>query len=246
MNNMSKMRNTSLEPYYLQFSVVPISVVVASLNEEEGIGLTIEELQRNLVNPQIIVVDGNSFDKTAKIAKKLGAEVLIQVGKGKGDAMAQGLKHLNPAAKYVVFTDADFTYPAKFLPKMIEILDQNKSVGMVIGNRFKGEINSQKSLTNAFYLGNRILAFAQHAVNGIKLEDPLSGLRVIRRELIEGWIPKSKGFDIEVEMNYLVERKELETIEIPIDYRDRLGEKKLKLKHGIGIFKRIISESFYA
>ena len=221
-----------------------ISVVIASLDEEEGIGLTIEELQRNLGYPHIIVVDGKSVDKTAEIAKNMGAEVFLQEGKGKGDALFQGFKRLSPEDQYVIFTDADFTYPAEYLPKMIAVLDQDAQVGMVIGNRFKGE-NSQKSLTNAFYLGNRLLAFAQHAVNGIKLEDPLSGLRVVRGNILEGWKPKSKGFDVEAELNYRVEQKGFKIVEIPIDYRVRLGEKKLKLRHGFGILKRIISESFY-
>ena len=222
-----------------------VSVVVAALNEEIGIGPTLEELQRVLANPYMLVVDGNSHDRTLEIAKNMGAEVLLQEGKGKGDAISQGIKRLNPESRYVIFTDADFTYPAEFIPKMIEVLDQDHRVGMVIGNRFKGEINLQRSLTNAFYLGNRLLAFAQHVMNGIKLEDPLSGLRVVRKGILEGWEPKSKGFDVEAEMNYRVEQKGFEIVEIPINYRARLGEKKLKLRHGFGILKRIISESFY-
>jgi glycosyltransferase involved in cell wall biosynthesis len=221
-----------------------ISVVIASLNEEEGIGPTLEELQKNLKNPQLIVVDGKSVDKTTEIAQSMGAEVFLQEGKGKGDALFQGFKRLSSDVEYVVFTDADFTYPAEYLPKMIDILDQESQVGMVVGNRFQSE-DSQKYPNNAFYIGNRLLAFAQHAVNGIKLEDPLSGLRVIRRSILENWKPKSKGFDVEVEMNYRVEQKGFKIVEIPIVYRARLGEKKLKLRHGFGILKRIISESFY-
>jgi hypothetical protein len=117
---------------------------------------------------------------------------------------------------------------------------------MIIGNRFEGESNSQKSLGNAFYWGNRALAFVQHVVDGIDLDDPLSGLRVVRREIVEGWKIRSKGFDVEAEMNYRVEQKGFEIVEFPINYRVRLGEKKLKLRHGFEILKRIISESLYA
>jgi dolichol-phosphate mannosyltransferase len=143
-----------------------------------------------------------------------------------------------------VFTDADFTYPAEYVPKMVEVLDQNPDVGMVIGNRFNGEHNFNKSATNPFYIGNRLLAFAQRVLNGIKLEDPLSGLRVVKWEILEGWKTKSKGFDIEVELNLLVDRKGRQIVEIPIEYRSRLGEKKLKLRHGFGIFRRILAEGF--
>ena len=221
-------------------------VLIAALNEEEGIGLTITELQTHLDRPYILIIDGKSTDQNVEIAMSVGADVISQDKSGKGDALAKGLKHLDFTADYVVFTDADYTYPAEYLPEMIAILEKDPEVGMVIGNRFKGELNSQKSLAKTFYMGNRILAFAQHTVNGIKLEDPLSGLRVIRKEILKDWKIKSKGFDIEVEMNYRVERKGFKTVEIPIDYRVRLGEKKLKMRHGLGILKRIISESFYS
>jgi dolichol-phosphate mannosyltransferase len=145
--------------------------------------------------------------------------------------------------RYVVFTDADFTYPAEYVPKMVEILDQDPKVGMVIGNRFNGEHNFDKSATNPFYIGNRLLAFAQYVVNGVKLGDPLSGLRVVRSEILEGWKPKSKGFDVEAEMNALIGREGYKIVEISINYRRRLGEKKLKLRHGLGIMKRILAES---
>ena len=225
--------------------IVSTQVIMAALNEEEGIGLTIAELQAHLGSAHVLVVDGKSSDRTIEVARSKGADVIFQDGSGKGDALAKALKYLNSTADYVVFMDADFTYPAEFIPEMIEILKQDHRVGMVIGNRFKGEINFQKSSKNTFYVGNRLLAFAQNMVNGFTLEDPLSGLRVVRKEILEDWQPKSKGFDVEAEMNYRVEKKGFEIVEIPINYRARLGEKKLKLRHGFGILRRIISESFY-
>ena len=60
-----------------------VSVVIATLNEEEGIGPTISELQKVLHNPYLIVVDGNSVDRTIEIAKNMGADVLLQEGREK-------------------------------------------------------------------------------------------------------------------------------------------------------------------
>jgi glycosyltransferase involved in cell wall biosynthesis len=219
-----------------------VSVVIATLNEEEGIGPTIGELQKILNKPYLVVVDGNSVDKTIEIAKNMGADVLLQEGKGKGDAMFQGFQPLCSKVRFIAFTDADFTYPAEYVPKMLEILEQNPNVGMVIGNRFRGNINDSRSVANPFYLGNKLLAFAQLVINGVKLGDPLSGLRVVRSEVLDGWKPKSKGFDVEAEMNSLVERKGYQIVEVPIDYRNRMGQKKLKLRHGLGIMKRIMAE----
>jgi glycosyltransferase involved in cell wall biosynthesis len=221
-----------------------ISVVIATLNEEEGIGPTIDELQRILGNSHVVVVDGKSVDRTIEIAKNMGVDVLLQEGKGKGDAMFQGLKQLPPTSRYIVFTDADFTYPAEYVPKMLEVLEHDPTVGMVVGNRFGGDHNHDKSTRRSFYLGNKVLAFAQYAINGIKLNDPLSGLRVVRAEILQRWTPKSKGFDVEAELNSVVDREGYRIVEIPIEYRIRLGEKKLKLRHGLGIMKRMVAESF--
>lgn len=220
-----------------------IVIMIATLNEEKGIGPTIQEVRSFLDDAEILVVDGRSVDKTVEIAKNMGANVILHDRKGKGHAIEQGLRQLNSNARYVVFIDADFTYPAEFIPEMVKIMDQNPGVGMVIGNRFNGEFNFKNAISDAFYLGNRLLAYAQHVFNGVKLFDPLSGLRVVRHEALKAWKPKSEGFDIEAEMNFLVERKGYRIVEIPIRYRQRLGEKKLKLRHGFTILKRILSES---
>jgi hypothetical protein len=124
---------------------------------------------------------------------------------------------------------------------MIKILEQNPEVGMVCGNRFTSQLDS-KALINRFYLGNKLLALSHHVLNGIALHDPLTGLRVIRAEILKNLKLKSNGFDIEVELNSIVRKKGYKTVEVPIQYRQRLGEKKLKMKHGATILKRIMTE----
>jgi dolichol-phosphate mannosyltransferase len=219
-------------------------VIVAALNEEAGIGLTIAELKDNLDSPHIIVVDGHSSDRTAEIAKNLCVEVAYQDGIGKGDAIVKALSLTDIDADYIVLTDADFTYPAKHIPDMIKILEQNLEVGMVCGNRFTSQLDN-KALINRFYLGNKLLALSHHILNGIALHDPLTGLRVIRAEILQNLKLKSNGFDIEVELNSIVQKKGYKTVEIPIQYRQRLGEKKLKMKHGATILKRIMTETVF-
>jgi glycosyltransferase involved in cell wall biosynthesis len=221
-----------------------ILAIIADLNEEHGIGLTIAELRRYLEKPWILVVDGNSRDRTAEVAKELYADVIFQEGKGKGDAIAQAIRYVNWDVDYAVLTDADYTYPAEYLPQMIRILDENPNVGMVCGNRFNHHLNVG-AMKDAFNFGNKLLAFSHTLLNGVALRDPLTGLRVIRWEILKGWTPKSKGFDIEVELNHHVERKGLGIVEVDIPYRIRIGEKKLKLKHGVTIMRRILSESVY-
>src|SRR5665647_570889 len=207
-------------------------VIIAALNEEEGIGLTITEMMDVLDNPQMIVVDGKSTDRTSEIAKNLGATVICQDGTGKGDALAKALESIEPQTEYVVLTDADFTYPAESVPKMIKLLESNPEVGMVCGNRFNGKVDS-KALRPVFALGNKLIAFVHNVLNGIQLQDPLTGLRVVRAQILRDWKVQSKGFDIEVELNQQVNQSGYRIVEVPIQYRQRLGEKKLGLKHSV-------------
>ncbi len=218
--------------------------VIAALNEEEGIGLTIAELKEALFTSHILVVDGHSSDRTVEVAKNLGADVVFQDGLGKGDAIAKALKQTDNKTDYIILTDADFTYPAKYVREMIEVLEKDPEVGMVCGNRFNGQVDSE-ALRSRFYLGNKLLAFAHRMLNSVNLSDPLTGLRVIRGEILIDWKVKSKSFDIEVELNSLIEKKGYKSVEVPIQYRQRLGEKKLKMRHGAVILKRIMSEALF-
>jgi dolichol-phosphate mannosyltransferase len=79
-------------------------------------------------------------------------------------------------------------------------------------------------------------------LNGVSLADPLTGLRVVRAGILRNWVVQSKGFDVEVELNHHVERAGFGIVEIPINYRERLGQKKLGIKNGAEIFKRIMLE----
>jgi dolichol-phosphate hexosyltransferase len=220
-------------------------VMIAALNEEEGIGLTIAELQQHLRFPNVLVVDGWSTDRTVEIAKNMGADIAFQDGIGKGDAISKAIECANlDDIDYVVLTDADFTYPASHVPEMINVLNNNPRVGMVCGNRFGTEID-RNALRNIFYIGNRLIAFTHNFFNGIQLVDPLTGLRVVRAQVLKDWKVKSKGFDIEVELNHMVERQGYSIAEVPIMYRQRLGEKKLRARDGASILKRIMLESLY-
>lgn len=217
-------------------------LIIAALNEAPGIGPTIAEMKATLENIPVIVVDGKSSDCTVEIAKSLGAKVVCQDGLGKGDALAKALEYTDPNVDYIVLTDADHTYPAEYVPAMITVLENNPLVGMVCGNRLTGQIDKE-ALRSVFHTGNRLLALVNNMLSGVQLQDPLTGLRVIRAEILKGWLPKSKGFDIEIELNHLVEKRGFGIQEIPIFYRVRLGEKKLKASHGFAILKRMLLET---
>lgn len=217
-------------------------VFITALNEEEGVGVTISELSESVHAQRILVIDGHSHDRTVEIAKDHGAEIVFQNGRGKGDALSKAVECMGSDVEYVVITDADYTYPAEYVPEMIQTLEDMPQVGMVCGNRFNGQTSSVFQVR--FWFGNKLLTFAHSVLNGVDLKDPLTGLRVIRADILRNFAIKSKGFDVEVELNNQVGRQGFETLEVPIGYRERLGEKKLGMKHGATILKRILYESF--
>lgn len=79
-------------------------IIIAALDEEEGIGLTISELNKNLQYPHVLVVDGNSTDRTVEVAKNMGADIVFQDGHGKGDALAKALEFLTQSITLFLLT----------------------------------------------------------------------------------------------------------------------------------------------
>jgi len=221
-----------------------VQVIITALNEEHGIGLTITELMRHLESVKVLVVDGKSVDRTVEIAKELGAEIVYQDGTGKGDALAKGIRFMDSSVEYTIITDADYTYPVDAVHKMIKILKMNPNVGMVCGNRYAERTNAV-AFHSLLSFGNRLIALTHYLLNGVRLQDPLTGLRVVRANLLRSWQVQSKGFDIEVELNHFIERMGYSTVEVPIQYRPRVGQKKLKISDGAIILKRIMIEAVY-
>lgn len=217
-----------------------ILIVIPTLNEEWGLGPTITEINHYHNRIQILVVDAKSTDSTTDIAKSLGAKVIFQKKSGKGDAITTAIEQCKEKnLKYLGLIDADFTYPAIYIETMLNMLEKNPKAGMICGNRSRAKVQFSDTF-NKFQLGNKILSKIHNLINGVNMEDPLTGLRIIRWKIIKEWKPKSKGFDIEVELNHHIKKSEYNIIEIPIDYRNRIGKKKLGIRHGFTILKRII------
>lgn len=231
----------------LPYANPDLPVIIPVLNEEDGIGPTLKEIKDEFaatpLKPACYVIDGNSTDKTIDIAQSMGAHIIRQNGKGKGNALMEALKALPETTKYVVIIDGDYTYPANHIPKMLRAIAANPKIGMVTGNRFEKRFNLQWAIRSPYYIGNRILAVAHYVLNKVHMRDPLTGLRIVRYDLVKDWAPKSAGFDIEVELNAHIEKSGYEILETPIEYRNRLGDKKLQVRHGFYILYRIVREA---
>src|SRR3989339_1761518 len=116
-----------------------ISVVLPCRNEERGIGICIKKIKKILKEKDYeIIVSDSSTDKSAEIAKKLGAKV-VKHKKGYGDALITGLN--SAKGDFLIFADCDCSYDFAELRKFISALHQGYD--FVIGSRFKGNIEKR-------------------------------------------------------------------------------------------------------
>ena len=98
-----------------------ISVIIPALNEEKNIAKVISCVKKCNLIDEIIVVDNNSIDRTASIAKEMGTTTLLCKNRGKGYAMECGIKSCS--SDYVIFVDGDIgDYESNFLDKMLRPL----------------------------------------------------------------------------------------------------------------------------
>ncbi len=203
-----------------------VTVVIPTLNERDAIGLVIDEF-RNCGYSNILVVDGGSTDGTVEIVRSKGVKLVFQEGKGKASAIATALRYVD--TPYVLIVDGDYTYPARFLDEMLRVMEEHRC-DEVIGVRAYGEGH-----TSVFRFGNAVLTKVFNFLFGTKLRDVLSGMYLLRRESVSDLLFEMKGFSIESEIAAHIASTGGRICEVPIEYRKRLGKKKLGIRHGFRI-----------
>ncbi|MDP6043385.1 MAG: glycosyltransferase family 2 protein [Dehalococcoidales bacterium] len=220
-------------------------IILPTLNEEEAIGRVIDEIPvRDLVEKgyevEVLVVDGNSQDRTRQIAEAKGAEIIIESRKGKGRAMRTAFGLVD--ADFVFMLDADYTYPATYIPEMLAILRRDHSV--VIGSRLKGEIE-KGGMSRLNVVGNHLLTLMASILYRTKMSDLCTGYWGFRKEVISNLDLTADGFDFEADLFSQVVKKGYRLGEIPINYRRRQSLAKLNsIKDGLKIGRALISRRF--
>jgi glycosyltransferase involved in cell wall biosynthesis len=222
-----------------------ISIILPTLNEEETIGRVIDEIPRAALEEagyaiQVLVVDGNSQDRTRKIAKDKGVEVMVEPRKGKGRAMRSSLKTVD--ADFIFMLDADYTYPATYIPDMLNILQHGYDV--VMGSRLKGK-REKGAMSRLNAVGNRLLSLIATVVYQRRISDVCTGYWALRSEVIPNLRLSADGFEFEAELFSQLAKKGYSIAELPIYYRRRPSPPKLSsLKDGTKIGWALITKRF--
>ena len=219
-----------------------ITVVVPTLNEEKNIALVIEELNMNGFS-KIMLIDGNSMDKTVEIAKNMGAKVLNQNGKGKGNALRQAFSH-SDLGEFVVIIDADGSMNPKEILIMLTLL--RIGIDVVKGSRFM-KYGYTEDMTLLRRIGNSFLLTLVNLIWRGNYTDLCYGYMAFSKKAIDTLYPhlKSVGFEIETELLIKALKLGLKVREVPsIEVSRHFGKSNLKTFYdGFRILKTIISEA---
>lgn len=209
-----------------------ISILIPTLNEEQGIKKTIDQIPRNKLSElgydvEVLIVDGDSTDNTRRIATESGARVILEKRKGYGRAYKTGLREAK--GDIIVTLDADGTYPAELIPDYLTKFLEHKVDFMTI-NRFSSMEPGAMSLSHR--LGNAILSFTMRKLYSINVDDSQSGMWVMRNTFIKAIILRSDDMSMSEEIKIIAFRY-FRAIEVMGKYYQRAGTAKLDtFRHG--------------
>ena len=200
-----------------------ISIIIPAINEEESIGLVLNDIPKDIAR-EIIVVDNGSHDNTANVAENLGAKVMLEPLRDYGSACLRGISVLKKDTDIVVFLDGDYSdYPQDMHTILKPILTGKAE--MVIGSRMLGAREKGALLPQAVF-GNKLAAFLIRLFWGFRYTD-LGPFRAITYKVLLSLNMADKNFGWTVEMQIKALKKGLRIVEVPVRYRRRIGKSKI-------------------
>ena len=210
-----------------------ISLVMPCKNEAKALTAALHLVSKQV--DEIIVVDNRSTDKTAKVAKNLGAKVLYEPqnkdGIGYGFALRKGIKQAT--GDIIVCMDGDGSYPVGQIQNLVKLLDI-KNLDFISCSRlpFKNPLD----MSAIRIMGVKILNLFVNLLYEFKIKDSLSGMWVFRKEIVNNLSLSEGGwnFSLEIKLNAIT-NPAIKFAEIAIPYHDRVldSSKQNLLKTGI-------------
>lgn len=238
INTIDDLRRATFTYRSHHFSEFKISVVVPAWNEAHSIEYVVKDFLAQPQVVEVVVMDNNSADGTGEIARRAGARVIGDKYLGYGDAIHKGLNAAT--GDVLVVTEADYSFRAADLPKLLEYL---KDADMVVGTRTTRQLIAQgANMDFLARLGNVIMAKYFELLwfwLMLRLTDVGCSYRAIwRREWLacEGAI-RCLGPDFAPEMVLEIVKARKICIEIPVSYHPRFGGESKHSKGLVGLTK---------
>jgi hypothetical protein len=199
-----------------------ITVVIPCLNEEIALDQVLDGLPSFV--DEVIVVDNNSTDRTAEVARARGALVVTELNRGYGRAYKKGFSYAT--GDIVITLDGDHSYPLDALSYLIEAFLHCR-VGFLSASRFP-TVNPE-AMSMKHRIGNRILSMAMSVLFLRWVSDSQSGMWVFRRDVLPKMKLTSDGMAFSEEIKIeAIRNRDIGFREIAINYSQRIGERKLQ------------------
>ncbi len=206
-----------------------ITVVIPALNEEKAIKRVLKEIPSDRLKKmgyetEVMVIDNGSRDKTKLIAQSNGAKVIVQPVKGYGNAYKAGFA--NATGDIIATGDADLTYPFEDLPIFVSLIESRK-LDFINTDRLSSLNPEAMHWTHQF--GNWFLTTISKVLYPkFPFKDSQSGMWIFKRKIWDKLNVVSSGMPFSQELKIEAYRKGFKCAEIPITYRARVGEVKLR------------------
>lgn len=212
-------------------------VIIPTYNESENIAAIIKAVLKESTELEILIVDDNSPDGTAKIVTEMQKEnqkinILQRNGKmGLGSAYVAGFKFaIEQKYDYILEMDADFSHDPDEIPRMLKEIKDND---LVVGSRYLNGINVVNWPLRRLILSYFAAKYVRF-ITGMPLNDPTGGFKCFRREVLEKIDLDdiiSDGYSFQIEMNFRTWCNNFRIKEIPIIFTDRRsGHSKMSKK----------------
>jgi len=170
-------------------------VLIPAYNEGLNLEMLLDELRKKDVS--VFVIDDGSLDNAYALAKEK-ADLVIRNEKnlGKGMSLSKGISYLfiNEDFDYIVMMDADGQHSPSDLGKFLEAARQGKD--FVVGNR----MHNHSGMPLVRVITNKFMSWLISLIARQKIPDTQCGFRLIKREVLEKIIIKTKKFEIESEV----------------------------------------------
>jgi hypothetical protein len=218
-----------------------VSVVVPAMNEAKNIGHVLRQLPQEGLH-EVILVDGNSEDDTIEAARSAYPEirVLVQSGRGKGDAFRTGFAAVT--GNLVVMLDADGSADPAEIPRFVEALEAGADFAK--GSRYLPGGGST-DITGLRSMGNKVLSGSANLLHGTHFTDLCYGYNAFWARCLPFIALDVPGFEVETLINLRIAGAGMKITEVPSYELDRIhGESNLKtFRDGFRVLGTIISES---
>ena len=215
-----------------------VAVVIPALDEEDAIGLVLDEIPKG-VAALVVVVDNGSRDRTAEVARGRGARVVQEPRRGYGQACLTGIASVGEEADLIAFLDADHSdFPAQIVDVLAPLHEGRAD--LVIGSRTRGRRAPGAHPWHAV-LGTRLCVGLMNLLAGTAATD-LGPFRAITAPGLARLDMQDRNYGWTVEMQVKAQRAGLRIVEVPVDYRPRVGRSKVSgtLRGTVGAAVKIL------